>query len=189
MRTACHAAGHFCDSGIAEGDRAVVVIQKTVTDVDLALMVVEPAAKIGKQEEELLSRLKKAGAPVILAINKTDTVSDKRNLLEVIALYSKAFDFDAIIPISAKTGDGTEELTEEMTKYAVEGPWLFPGDMITDQPERQICAEYIRKKVGERSRKDREEFLDVKVNLQTWVKVRENWRDSAASLRNFGYNE
>ncbi|MBO7389383.1 MAG: GTPase Era [Oscillospiraceae bacterium] len=226
------------------GDYMVKVVNETVTDVDLALMVVEPAAKIGKQEEELLARLKSAGTPVILAINKIDTVEDKRNLLEVIAVYSEAFDFESIIPVSAKTGDGTGELVDEMEKYAAEGPWLFPDDMITDQPERQICAEYIRekllmcldkeiphgtaveitkfserdngitdieatiycekeshkriiigkggsmlRKVGELARKDIEELTGMKVNLQTWVKVRENWRDSAASLRNFGYRE
>ncbi len=226
------------------GDYMVKVVNETVTDVDLALMVVEPAAKIGKQEEELLARLKSAGTPVILAINKIDTVEDKRNLLEVIAVYSEAFEFESIIPVSAKTGDGTWELVDEMEKYATEGPWLFPDDMITDQPERQICAEYIRekllmcldkeiphgtaveitkfserdsgitdieatiycekeshkriiigkggsmlRKVGELARRDIEELTGMKVNLQTWVKVRENWRDSAASLRNFGYRE
>ena len=226
------------------GDDMVKVVNETVTDVDLALMVVEPAAKIGKQEEELLARLKSAGTPVILAINKIDTVEDKRNLLEVIAVYSEAFEFESIIPVSAKTGDGTGELVDEMEKYATEGPWLFPDDMITDQPERQICAEYIRekllmcldkeiphgtaveitkfserdsgitdieatiycekeshkriiigkggsmlRKVGELARRDIEELTGMKVNLQTWVKVRENWRDSAASLRNFGYRE
>ena len=209
------------------GDYMVKVVNETVTDVDLALMVVEPAAKIGKQEEELLARLKSAGTPVILAINKIDTVEDKRNLLEVIAVYSEAFEFESIIPVSAKTGDGTGELVDEMEKYATEGPWLFPDDMITDQPERQICAEYIRekllmcldkeiphgtaveitklkeshkriiigkggsmlRKVGELARRDIEELTGMKVNLQTWVKVRENWRDSAASLRNFGYRE
>ena len=226
------------------GDYMVKVVNETVTDVDLALMVVEPVAKIGKQEEELLARLKSAGTPVILAINKIDTVEDKRNLLEVIAVYSEAFEFESIIPVSAKTGDGTGELVDEMEKYATEGPWLFPDDMITDQPERQICAEYIRekllmcldkeiphgtaveitkfserdsgitdieatiycekeshkriiigkggsmlRKVGELARKDIEELTGTKVNLQTWVKVRENWRDSATSLRNFGYRE
>jgi GTP-binding protein Era len=226
------------------GDYMVKVVNETVTDVDLALMVVEPAAKIGKQEEELLARLKSAGTPVILAINKIDTVEDKRNLLEVIAVYSEAFEFESIIPVSAKTGDGTGELVDEMEKHATEGPWLFPDDMITDQPERQICAEYIRekllmcldkeiphgtaveitkfserdsgitdieatiycekeshkriiigkggsmlRKVGELARRDIEELTGMKVNLQTWVKVRENWRDSAASLRNFGYRE
>jgi len=226
------------------GDYMVKVVNETVTDVDLALMIVEPEARIGKQEEELLSRLKSAGTPVILAINKIDSVADKRNLLEVIAVYAAAFEFESIIPISARTGDGTEELVAEMEKYATEGPWLFPDDMITDQPERQICAEYIRekllwcldkeiphgtaveitnfsvrdsgvtdieatiycekeshkriivgkggsmlRKVGELARKDIEELTGTKVNLQTWVKVRENWRDSAASLRNFGFRE
>ena len=169
---------------------------------------------------------------------------DKTRLLEVIALYSAAYDFDAVIPISAKTGEGLDELFTELEKYAVEGPHLFPDDMIPDQPERQICAELVReklltcldkeiphgtavevtkfserddgiidlevtiycekdshkgiiigkkgamlKKIGELARMDIEEFMGTKVYLQTWVKVKENWRDSMAQLRNFGYGE
>ncbi len=225
------------------GDYMVNVVRESVSDVDCVLLMVEPVASLGPQEEALIERLKQAGAPAILLINKIDTV-DKARLLEVMAVYSAAYDFDAILPISAKTGDGLDELFNELEKYAVEGPHLFPDDMITDQPERQICAELVRekllkcldkeiphgtavevtkfserdngiidlevtifcekdshkgiiigkkgamlKKIGELARLDIEAFMGTKVNLQTWVKVKENWRDSMASLRNFGFTE
>lgn len=225
------------------GDYMVQVVRESVADVDAVLLMVKPVAAIGPQEEALIERLRESGAPAILLINKIDTV-DKTRLLEVIALYSAAYDFDAVIPISAKTGEGLDELFTELEKYAGEGPHLFPDDMITDQPERQICAELVReklltcldkeiphgtavevtkfserddgiidlevtiycekdshkgiiigkkgamlKKIGELARKDIEEFMGTKVYLQTWVKVKENWRDSMAQLRNFGYGE
>ena len=224
------------------GDYMVNVVKESGADVDAVLLLVEPVAAIGPQEEELIQRLKTTGAPAILVINKIDTV-DKTRLLSVMALYAQAFDFDAVIPVSAKTGEGLEELMDEMEKYAVEGPHLFPDDMITDQPERQICAELVRekllqcldkeiphgtavevtkfserdngiidlevtvycekdshkgiiigkkgamlKKIGELARRDIEAFMGTKVYLQTWVKVKENWRDSLAQLRNFGFN-
>ena len=128
------------------GDYMVNVVKESVADVDCVLLLVEPVAAIGPQEEELLSRIRQSGEPAILVINKIDTV-DKTRLLEVMALYSQAYDFDAILPISAKTGDGLEELMAELEKYAAEGPHFFPKDMITDQPERQICAELVREKL------------------------------------------
>ena len=225
------------------GDYMVNVVKESVADVDCVLLMVEPVAAIGPQEEALIERLKQTGAPALLLINKIDTV-EKPRLLEVMALYSAAYDFDAILPISAKTGEGLEELMEELEKYASESPHFFPDDMITDQPERQICAELVRekllrcldkeiphgtaievtkfserengiidlevtifcekeshkgiiigkkgtmlKKIGELARHDIEDFMGTRVNLQTWVKVKENWRDSMASLRNFGYTE
>ena len=223
------------------GDYMVSVVRESVADVDAVLLLVEPVAAIGPQEQALLERLREAGAPALLVINKIDTV-DKPRLLEVMALYAKEYDFAAILPVSAKTGEGLEELLDEMEKFAVESPHYFPDDMITDQPERQICAELIRekllqcldkeiphgtaveitrfnerengvidleatiycekdshkgiiigkkgamlKKIGELSRAEMEEFLGAKVYLQTWVKVKENWRDSLAQLRNFGF--
>ena len=225
------------------GDYMVNVVRESVADVDCVLLLVEPVASVGPQEQALIERLRQAGVPALLVINKIDTV-DKARLLEVMAVYAAAFDFDAILPVSAKTGEGLEELLTEMEKYAAEGPHLFPDDMITDQPERQICAELVRekllrcldkeiphgtavevtkfserdngiidlevtifcekdshkgiiigkkgvmlKKIGELARKDIEEFMGAKVNLQTWVKVKENWRDSMASLRNFGFTD
>ena len=225
------------------GDYMVNVVRESVADVDCVLLLVEPIPSVGPQEEALIERLRQAKVPALLVINKIDTV-DKAGLLAVMAVYAAAFDFDAILPVSAKTGEGLEELLTEMEKYAAEGPHLFPDDMITDQPERQICAELVRekllkcldkeiphgtavevtkfserdngiidlevtifcekdshkgiiigkkgamlKKIGELARKDIEEFMGAKVNLQTWVKVKENWRDSMASLRNFGFTE
>ena len=223
------------------GDYMVNVVRESVADVDAIVMMVEPTEQIGRQEEELIKRLKGSKVPVILAINKIDTI-DKTKLLPVILNYSNAYPFEAVVPASALTGEGLDELMDELEKHAEEGPQLFPDDMITDQPERQICAELVRekllncldkevphgtaveitrfherddgvieidatiycekdshkgiiigkhgamlKKVGEQARTDMEEFLGTKVFLQTWVKVKENWRDSANLLRNFGF--
>lgn len=225
------------------GDYMVNVVKESVADVDAVMLLVEPIANIGRQEEELIARIKETGVPTILVINKIDTV-EKTELLEVMALYSAAHDFDAIIPMSAKNGEGIDELLAELEKYAQEGPQLFPDDMICDQPEKQICAELVReklllcldkeiphgtavevtrfserdngiidldvtiycekashkgiiigkqgamlKKIGELARADIEAFMGTKVFLQTWVKVKENWRDSTAQLRNFGFTE
>lgn len=225
------------------GDYMVNVVNQSVSDVDAAVLVVEPIPNIGTQEGLLIEKIKESRVPAILVINKIDTV-EKDVLLSVIAEYSGACDFDAIVPLSAETGDGTDILLEEIKKYAIEGPALFPEDMITDQPERQICAEIIReklllcldreiphgtaveitkfserddgiidleatifcekashkgmiigkkgamlKKIGTLAREDIESFMGTKVFIQTWVKVKENWRDSNAQLRNFGYEE
>lgn len=225
------------------GDYMVNVVKESVADVDAVVLLVEPIANIGRQEEELIARLKETNVPAVLVINKIDTV-EKSELLEVMAKYSQAHSFDAIIPISAKNNEGLDELMEQLDKYAVDGPQLFPNDMISDQPEKQICAELVReklllcldkeiphgtavevtkfserengiidmdvtifcekashkgiiigkqgamlRKVGEMARTDIEAFMGTKVFLQTWVKVKENWRDSMAQLRNFGYSE
>ena len=221
----------------------VNVVRESVADVDGVLLVVEPIPAIGPQEEALIARIEEQQLPAILVINKIDTV-EKEKLLEIMAVYAARHGFDAILPISAKTGEGLEELMTELERYAEEGPHFFPDDMITDQPERQICAELIReklllclekeiphgtaveitsfserenglvdieatiycekdshkgiiigkkgamlKKIGALAREDMEAFLGTKVNLQTWVKVKDSWRDSLAQLRNFGYTE
>ena len=223
------------------GDYMVNVVKESIPDVDLILLVVEPIDNIGAQEESLIASIKASGAPCILVINKIDTV-EKETLLAVMATYSAACDFAAIIPISAMRKNGTEELMREMEKFAQPGPALFPEDMDTDQPDKQVCAELVRekllrcldkeiphgtaveitrfierddevieidatiycekashkgiiigkggamlKKIGESARRDIERFMGTKVYLQTWVKVKENWRDSDALLRNFGY--
>lgn len=225
------------------GDYMVNVVKESVADVDAVMLLVEPIANIGRQEEELIASLKETNVPAVLVINKIDTV-EKSELLEVMAMYSQAHGFDAIIPISAKNNEGLDELMAQLDKYAVEGPQLFPDDMISDQPEKQICAELVReklllcldkeiphgtaievtkfserengiidmdltifcekashkgiiigkngamlRKIGEMARTDIEAFMGTKVFLQTWVKVKENWRDSMAQLRNFGYSE
>ena len=225
------------------GDYMVNTVRESISDVDATILVVEPIASIGVQEEALIERIRASRCPAILAINKIDTV-EKDKLLEVIAVYSAAGVFDAIIPISAKTGDGVEELLKECEKYAQEGPFLFPDDVTTDQPERQGMAEIIRekllwcldkeiphgtaveittfserdngiidldatiycekashkgiiigkhgdmlKKISSLARTDCEKFMGTKVYLTTWVKVKENWRDSDFLVRNFGYSE
>ena len=128
------------------GDYMVGVTTNSIADVDLTILVVEPIASIGPQEEGLLAQLQKKGCPVILAINKIDTV-EKDTLLGVIDIYAKAASFDAIIPLSAKTGDGVDSLLAQCNKYAIESPFLFPEDLTTDQPERQVMAEIIREKL------------------------------------------
>ena len=128
------------------GDYMVNVTKNSIADVDLTILVVEPIASIGPQEEALIQQLESKKCPTILAINKIDTL-EKDKLLEVIAVYSQAADFAAIIPISAKTGDGVDALLDECKKYAVESPFLFPDDLTTDQPERQVMAEIIREKI------------------------------------------
>ena len=128
------------------GDYMVNTVRESIADVDATILVVEPIASVGTQEQMLLEQLSGKKSPVVLAINKIDTV-EKDALLEVIAVYSQAFSFAAIIPISAKTGDGVDALLSECEKYAQEGPFLFPEDLTTDQPERQGMAEIIREKL------------------------------------------
>lgn len=128
------------------GDYMVNVAKNSIADVDLTILVVEPIPSVGPQEQGLIEQMQNSKCPAILAINKIDTV-EKDKLLEVIAVYSQAASFKAIIPISAKTGDGVESLLAECSKYAVESPYLFPEDITTDQPERQVMAEIIREKL------------------------------------------
>ena len=225
------------------GDYMVSTVRESISDVDATILVVEPIPAVGVQEEALIERIRATRCPAILVINKIDTV-EKDKLLEVIAAYSATGAFDSIIPISAKTGDGVDVLLEECEKYAQEGPFLFPDDVTTDQPERQVMAEIIRekllwcldkeiphgtaveintfserdngiidldatiycekashkgiiigkqgamlKKISSLARADCERFMGTKVYLTTWVKVKENWRDSDFMVRNFGYSE
>ena len=225
------------------GDYMVNVVRESIPDVDLVLLVVEPIANVGAQEAELLAGIRASGCPCILVINKIDTV-EKETLLAVIAAYSAEFQFDAVLPISAMRKDGTEGLLREMERYAKPGPALFPEDMDTDQPDRQVCAELVRekllrcldkeiphgtavevtrfterddgiidldvtifcekashkgiiigkggamlKKIGESARRDIERFMGTKVYLQTWVKVKENWRDNLNYVRSMGYRD
>ena len=225
------------------GDYMVGIAKESIADVDLTVLVVEPLASVGPQEEALIAQLKAKNCPAVLAINKIDTL-EKEKLLEVIAAYSQAANFDAIVPISAKTGDGVDQLLGVCEKYAIESPFLFPEDLTTDQPERQVMAEIIRekilwnldrevphgtaveitkfserdngiididatiycekashkgiiigkhgdmlKKISSMARADCEKFMGTRVYLTTWVKVKENWRDSDFLVRNFGYSE
>jgi len=225
------------------GDYMVKVVRESVADVDAVCLMVEPIAKIGAPEQELIGQLKASGIPAVLVINKIDTV-EKDVLLEVIALYAAAHSFDAIIPISAEEKDGLDILMEQLSRYAQEGPQLFPDGMTTDQPERQIVAEIVRekllrnldkeiphgtaievtrfterdngiidldvtiycekashkgiiigkggamlKRISSHARQDIETFMGTKVYMETWVKVKENWRDNMNYIRSFGYDE
>ena len=219
----------------------VNVTRESIAEVDLTILMVEPIASIGPQEEALIAQIKSRNCPAILVINKIDTV-EKENLLAVIAAYAESCGFEAII--SAKTGDGVDELLAACEKHAIESPFLFPEDLTTDQPERQVMAEIIRekilwnldrevphgtaveitgfserdngiidldatiycekashkgiiigkhgemlKKISSMARMDCERFMGTRVYLTTWVKVKENWRDSDFLVRNFGYKE
>ena len=226
------------------GDYMVNVVKESVSDVDAVLLLVEPIANIGAPEQELIDRIKKLGCPAVLVINKVDTLEKKEAVLEVMQVYSQAHDFNAVIPISAKNSEGVEELLALLENYLAQGPQLFPEDMVTDQPERQVMAEILReklllcldkeiphgtaveitkfserdngiidldatiycekashkgiiigkqgamlKKISSMARTDCEKFMGTKVYLTTWVKVKENWRDSDFMVRNFGYRE
>ncbi len=225
------------------GDYMVKVVKESVADVDAVCLMVEPIAKIGTPEQTLIDRLKEEKMPAVLVINKIDTI-EKEALLEVMAVYSTAHDFDAIIPISAERKDGIEILMEQLSKYAAEGPQLFPDGMTTDQPEKQVVAEIVRekllrnldkeiphgtaievtrfseresgiidldvtiycekashkgiiigkggamlKRISTHAREDIERFMGAKVYMETWVKVKENWRDNLNYIRSFGYDE
>ena len=225
------------------GDYMVKVVRESVADVDCVCLLVEPIPHVGTPEQVLIDRIKEEHLPAVLVINKIDTV-EKDALLAVMAAYSAAYDFDAIIPISAEKRDGLEELMDQLSQYAAEGPQLFPDGMTTDQPERQIIAEIVRekllrnldkeiphgtaievtkfserdngiidldvtiycekashkgiiigkqgamlKKISSQAREDIERFMGTKVYMETWVKVKENWRDSFNYIRSFGYDE
>ena len=225
------------------GDYMVKVVRQSVADVDAVLLLVEPIPHIGGPEAELIRRIKELNVPAVLVINKIDTV-EKEDLLAVMDVYGQAHEWDAVVPISARTGDGVDELLEVLSRWLPEGPQLFPDDMVTDQPERQIMAEIVRekllrnldkeiphgtavevtkfsqrdndiidchvtiycekeshkgiiigkkgamlKKISTQAREDMETFMGAKVYLETWVKVKENWRDNLNAIQNFGYTE
>jgi len=225
------------------GDYMVKVVRQSVADVDGVMLLVEPVDHIGGPEQELIDRIKALGAPAALVINKIDTVK-KEELLAVMAAYSEAYAWDAVVPIAAKTGEGVQELLDVLEHWLPQGPALFPEDMTTDQPERQVMSEILRekllrtldkevphgtaveitkfsqrdsgvidvhatiycekeshkgiiigkggaalKKISSQAREDMERFMGEKVYLETWVKVKENWRDNPAAIQNFGYTE
>ncbi len=224
------------------GDSMVKAISTAVGDVDAVLFVTEAKGEVNSIEEQMLEKLKKQGYPTILLINKSD-IAKKGDILTTIDAFTKKFEFASVIPISAETGDSVDTIFTELDPFISEGDWMFPSDMITDQPERVIAAEVIRekmlrllddevphgtavviedfkdirghlidiraeiycekdghkgiiigkngammKKIGTYAREDLEAFFGTKVNLNLWVKVKANWRDSIASITNFGLN-
>ncbi len=128
------------------GEFMVKSAKGAASNADAVLFLVEPKDSIGKTEEKIMEDLKGKNIPVILVINKIDTI-EKEKLFSIITTYTESFDFDAVVPISAKGRDGIELLKEEILKHIEEGPMFYPEDMVTDQPERQIAAELIREKL------------------------------------------
>lgn len=118
-----------------------------ISGMDVCLFVTEPGGSIREEEKELLERLAKEKAPVILALNKTDTVKEREMLARKILRMTEIYDFAAVVPVSAKTGDNIDALLEEISAFAYESPHYFPDDALTDQPERVIAAEIIREKM------------------------------------------
>ncbi len=223
------------------GEYMVGVAQRTLKDVDVILWLVEPSTFIGAGEKYIIEQLKKVNTPVILVINKIDTVK-REEILVFIDKYRKEFEFQEIVPVSALKDDNTETLINCIKKYLPYGPAFYDEDTVTDQPERQIVSELIRekalrlledeiphgiavsiesmksrkhvmhieatifcerdshkgmvigkqgamlKRIGSLARKEIEDLLECQVNLQLWVKVKKDWRDSDFLLKNFGYN-
>ena len=224
------------------GDYMVNIAQRSLNEVDVILWLVEPSSFIGAGERHIIEQLGKVSVPVILVINKIDTVK-REELLGFIDTYRKEMDFAEIVPVSALKNDNTEELIKCIMAYLPYGPAFFDEDTITDQPERQLVAELVRekalraldeevphgiavtiermkyrkgivdidanivcekdshkgiiigkqgsmlKKIGTGARRDIENLLGIRVNLQLWVKVKKDWRDSDFLIKNFGYNQ
>ena len=222
------------------GEYMVNVAERTLNEVDVVLWLVEPSTFIGAGEKHIIEQLKKVKTPVILVINKVDMVK-KEEVFSFIDVYRKEYDFAAIVPVSARSGENTDELVKVLMKYLPYGPQFYDEDTVTDQPERQIVAELIRekalhclndeiphgiavaidrmkyrknivdidatiicerdshkgiiigkqgtmlKKIGSTARFEIERMLDCKANLQLWVKVKKDWRDSDFLIKNFGY--
>ena len=128
------------------GDFMVGETGSAIRDSDIVVLVIEPVPAVGDIELGLINRIKSSGIPAILVINKVDT-SNPEDIAKTIQEYSGVYDFDAIVPLCAKTGRGCDILLSEIDNYTIESDWLFPSDMLTDQPERQIAAEIIREKL------------------------------------------
>ncbi|MCQ2476628.1 MAG: GTPase Era [Clostridia bacterium] len=224
------------------GENMIRSVGEGISGMDGCLFVTEPDGEIREAETELLARLKKEKAPVVLVVNKTDTIKDKEIIMEKILKLTQAYDFEAVVPTSAVTGDNVDAVIGELEKLAYESVHFFPDDTLTDQPERVIAAEIIRekalllldkeiphgiavsiekmrerggsdimdveaviycekeshkgiiigkkgdmlKRISTRARLDMEKFFDCRINLQCWVKVKEDWRNREGLIHNFG---
>ncbi|MBQ2828500.1 MAG: GTPase Era [Clostridia bacterium] len=224
------------------GEKMVKAVSDSISGVDACLFVIEPKGEMRPAELELIEKFKKEKMPVILAINKVDTLADKTELMSRIMEMSKLYDFVSIVPVSAQNGSNIKELIDELKGLAFESIHFFPDDTLTDQPERVIAAEIIREKIlrrmnkevphgiavsvekmrerpgtdlldieaiiycekdshkgmvigkkGEtlktistRAREDMEKFFECRINLQCWVKVKEDWRNREGLIHNFG---
>lgn len=225
------------------GEYMLSVAQHTLKEVDVILWLVEPTTFVGENEKYIVEQLKKVKTPIVLIINKMDTVEQKE-LDKAVAVYKQLLDYRKIIPVSALRSRNLDTVIDTIMSYLPEGPQYYDEDTITDQPMRQIVAEMIRekalrlldqeiphgiavtieqmkrrengmydidaaivcekashkgiiigkngsmlKRIGTSARRDVEELLEARVNLQIWVKVRKEWRDSEIFLKNFGYNK
>lgn len=226
------------------GEYMVNVAERTLLEVDVILWLVEPTTYIGAGEQAIAEKLNAQKTPVVLVINKIDTVK-KEEILKSISAYRELIDFADIVPVSALKAENTNKLVDVIFKYLPEGPMYYDEDTVTDQPERQIVAEIIRekalrllsdeiphgiavciermrertggklididatiicereshkgiiigkqgamlKKIGTQARMEMENLLDTKVNLKLWVKIRKDWRESEAMLKNFGFKD
>ncbi|MEE0869319.1 MAG: GTPase Era [Ruminococcus sp.] len=226
------------------GKYMVRSVNESVGGVDCCMLVVEAGKEPTNTELALIEKFKSLEMPAILAINKIDMLKEKDALMKQILDYTKLYNFDAVVPVSAQDGSGMDELLDELKKQSSEGGHYFDDDTLTDQPERVIAAEIIRekilrlcdkeiphgtavviekmktrdngildidatifcerdthkriiigkngtmlKKISTFARQDIENFFDCKVFLQTWVKVKEDWRNRAQILQNFGFDE
>ena len=129
------------------GEKMIKAVGEGISGMDACLFVTEPDGDIREAEVELLAKLKREKAPVILAVNKTDTIKDKEVIMKKIIKLTEAYDFEAVVPVSALTGDNVDAVIEELEKLAYESVHFFPDDTLTDQPERVIAAELIREKM------------------------------------------
>ena len=225
------------------GEYMVSVAEHTLKEVDVILWLVEPTTFIGAGERHIAEQLNRVKTPVILVINKIDTVETQEEILTFIAAYKDICPFAEIVPVSALKKKNTDVLLEQIFKYLPYGPQYYDEDTVTDQPMRQIAAELIRekalrllsdeiphgiavtiekmterpngmmdieasivcerdshkgiiigkggamlKKIGSAARREIEDLVDTKVNLQLWVKVRKEWRDSEIYMKNYGYD-
>jgi GTP-binding protein Era len=225
------------------GEKMMTAVGESLTGTDAILFVVEPTTELRENELELIRRFRGVKVPVILAINKIDTVKDKTEIALVIAKLSSLYDFAAVVPVCATDGRGMDELLDELKNTASPSIHYFPDDTLTDQPEKVIAAEMIRekalrlldkeiphgiavgiermrlredgsdimdveaviycereshkgiiigkkgamlKKISTYARQDMEAFFECKVNLQCWVKVKEDWRNREGLIHNFG---
>lgn len=224
------------------GEKMIQAVDDSIGGVDSCLFVTQAKDEIKPTETELLQKLKSEKIPVVLAVNKTDTVDDSRELAEKILKLTELFDFKAVVPVSARDGDGMNELKEELFALAEDSEFFFPEDTLTDQPERVLAAEMIREKLLHRlneevphgiavsiekmreredkpildidaviycereshkgiiigkkgsmlkeistnARYELEHFFNCRVNLQCWVKVKEDWRNREGLIHNFG---